>query len=178
MHRIRGKLTYANVISTLCLVLLVGGGTAYAATEMLPNNSVGTKQLKKEAVTPTKLSKAAKAALIGPQGPKGDAGSPGLKGEKGEKGEKGDKGQAGDPLEVFTVTGAEVSIGGAKESTAFPNATCPTGSTPISASVTGFSSIAIGKSAPSGQTWEFDMRRIEEIGNPNVVQATVYCLKN
>jgi hypothetical protein len=29
MNRIRGKLTYANVISTLCLVLLIGGGTAY-----------------------------------------------------------------------------------------------------------------------------------------------------
>jgi hypothetical protein len=172
MNRIRGKLTYANVISTLCLVLLVGGGTAYAASEMLPTNSVGTKQIKKEAVTPAKLSKASKAALIGPQGPKGEIGSTGPKGDKGEKG------QAGDPLEVFTVTGAEVGLAGAAESTAFPSATCPAGSTPISASVTGYSTVAIGRSEPVGQTWEFDMRRITTIANPNVVQATVYCLKS
>ena len=89
MHRIRGKLTYANVISTLCLVLLVGGGTAYAATEMLPKNSVGTKQLAKEAVTPAKLSKASKKTLTGPQGPKGDTGA------KGDRGETGLTGAAG-----------------------------------------------------------------------------------
>jgi hypothetical protein len=40
MERLRNKLTYANVISTLCLCLLVGGGTAFAATQ-LPKNSVG-----------------------------------------------------------------------------------------------------------------------------------------
>jgi len=32
MRRIRSRLTYANVISTLCLFLLVGGGTAVAVT--------------------------------------------------------------------------------------------------------------------------------------------------
>ena len=31
MHLVRSHLTYANVISTLCLVLIVGGGVAYAA---------------------------------------------------------------------------------------------------------------------------------------------------
>jgi hypothetical protein len=35
----RQKLTYANVMSTLCFFLLLGGG-AYAATQ-LPKNSVG-----------------------------------------------------------------------------------------------------------------------------------------
>jgi hypothetical protein len=45
MKRLSAKLTYANVISTLCLILLVGGGTAFAATVMLPKNSVGAKQL-------------------------------------------------------------------------------------------------------------------------------------
>jgi hypothetical protein len=53
MQRIRGKLTYANVISTLCLFLLLGGG-AYAATH-LRKNSVGTKQIKKNAVTSSKI---------------------------------------------------------------------------------------------------------------------------
>ena len=31
MRHLRGKLTYSNVLSTLCLFLLLGGGTAYAA---------------------------------------------------------------------------------------------------------------------------------------------------
>lgn len=83
MHRIRGKLTYSNVISTLCLVLIVGGGTAYAASEMLPKGSVGTKQIQKEAVTPSKLSKKAKATLTGPQGPQGPQGQAGKEGAAG-----------------------------------------------------------------------------------------------
>ncbi len=62
MHRIRGKLTYSNVVATFCLVLLLGGGTAYAASQMLPKNSVGAKQLKKHAVTPSKLSKSRRAS--------------------------------------------------------------------------------------------------------------------
>ena len=34
MKRLRGRLTYSNVIFTLCLILLIGGGTAYAATQL------------------------------------------------------------------------------------------------------------------------------------------------
>jgi Collagen triple helix repeat (20 copies) len=95
MNRLRGKLTYANVISTLCLVLLVGGGTAFAASEMLPKGSVGTKQLAKEAVTPAKLSKASKATLTGPAGPAGPAGTKGATGPVGPKGDTGSKGDTG-----------------------------------------------------------------------------------
>jgi hypothetical protein len=92
MKRLRGNLTYSNVISTLCLILLVGGGTAYAATQMVPKNSVGPKQIRKEAVTPSKLSKAAERTLTGPQGPTGPQGS---KGDKGDRGERGDQGARG-----------------------------------------------------------------------------------
>lgn len=53
MGRVRDRLTYANVISTLCLFMLLGGA-AYAATQV-PKNSVGTKQLKKNAVTGSKV---------------------------------------------------------------------------------------------------------------------------
>jgi hypothetical protein len=52
----RPKLTYSNVMSTLCFVLLLGGGAAYAASH-LGKNSVGTKQLKKNAVTTAKIKK-------------------------------------------------------------------------------------------------------------------------
>lgn len=55
------RLTYSNVVSTICLFLLLGGG-AYAATQ-LPRNSVGTKQLKKGAVTKAKIQKKTLKAL-------------------------------------------------------------------------------------------------------------------
>jgi hypothetical protein len=54
MKNLGSKLTYSNVISTLCLFLVLGGGTAFAATQ-LGKNSVGAKQLKKNAVTAAKL---------------------------------------------------------------------------------------------------------------------------
>ena len=58
MTNLRVRLTYANVIiSTLCLFLLLGGGAAYAASQ-LGKNSVGTKQLKKNSVTTAKIKKA------------------------------------------------------------------------------------------------------------------------
>ncbi len=91
MSRLPSKLTYSNVISTLCLILLLGGGTAYAASE-LGKESVGTKQLAKGAVTPAKLSKASKQTLIGAAGPtgaQGPQGSPGAKGDTGGQGEPG-----------------------------------------------------------------------------------------
>lgn len=58
---LQGKLTYANVISTLCLFLLLGGGAAFAANQ-LPTNSVGTKQLRKKAVTTAKIKNEAVTA--------------------------------------------------------------------------------------------------------------------
>jgi hypothetical protein len=102
LKRLRSKLTYANVISTIALFLVLAGGSAFAASEMLPKNSVGTKQLAKEAVTPAKLSKASKTTLTGPAGAAGATGATGSqgpkgdKGDKGERGERGEKGEAGD----------------------------------------------------------------------------------
>jgi len=54
MRAVRRNLTYANVVSTLCLFLLLGGGAAVAA-EKLRKNSVGSKQLRKGAVTSAKI---------------------------------------------------------------------------------------------------------------------------
>src|SRR5436190_437883 len=47
------RATYANVVATLCLFVVLGGG-AYAATQ-LPAHSVGTKQLRRGAVTSAKI---------------------------------------------------------------------------------------------------------------------------
>jgi hypothetical protein len=58
MKRFLPRLTYANVVSTLCLFLLLGGASALAATQ-LAKNSVGTKQIKKSAVVTAKIKNAA-----------------------------------------------------------------------------------------------------------------------
>lgn len=55
VKQIRKRLTYANVMSSIA-VFVVLGGTAFAATQ-LPKNSVGTKQLKNNAVTKKKIKK-------------------------------------------------------------------------------------------------------------------------
>jgi len=90
MEKLRPKLTYANVIATLALFLALGGGAAYAATN-LGKNSVGTKQLKKNAVIGAKVKDGSlsvgdfKAGQLpagerGPQGPAGEPGAPGAPG--------------------------------------------------------------------------------------------------
>lgn len=53
MKSVRTRLTYANVMSSIA-VFLVLGGVAFAASQ-LPKNSVGTKQLKNKAVTAKKI---------------------------------------------------------------------------------------------------------------------------
>lgn len=60
MKQIRKRLTYANVMSSIA-VFLVLGGAAFAATQ-LPKNSVGSKQLKKNAVTTAKIKNGAVTA--------------------------------------------------------------------------------------------------------------------
>jgi methionine-rich copper-binding protein CopC len=49
------RLTYANVVSTLALFLVLTGGAAYAAHRYLTKKSVGTPQLKANAVTTSKI---------------------------------------------------------------------------------------------------------------------------
>lgn len=54
MNQIRKRLTYANVMSSIAVFLLLGGGAAFAAGK-LGKNSVGSKQIKKNAVTTAKI---------------------------------------------------------------------------------------------------------------------------
>lgn len=90
MKKLEGKLTFSNAIA--CVALFVAlGGVAYAA--VLPKNSVGTKQLKKNAVTSAKVKDHSLQATdfagglpAGPKGDPGPAGTPGVQGEPGERG--------------------------------------------------------------------------------------------
>lgn len=70
------RLSFANVVSILALFIALGG-TSYAAIK-LPRNSVGSKQIKRDAITTAKvkdgslLSGDFKAGQLpaGPEGPK------------------------------------------------------------------------------------------------------------
>jgi hypothetical protein len=53
VKQLRKRLTYANVMSSIAVFLVLGGATAFAAG--LAKNSVGSKQLKKNAVTTAKI---------------------------------------------------------------------------------------------------------------------------
>jgi hypothetical protein len=56
LHQFKKRLTYANVMSSIAVFFVLGGATAFAATQ-LAKNSVGTKQLKANAVSTAKLKK-------------------------------------------------------------------------------------------------------------------------
>src|SRR4051794_22637094 len=92
--KLRSHLSYANVMATIAVFMVLGGG-AYAAVK-LPKNSVGTAQIKNKAVTKAKLAKGvAVKGDTGSQGAKGDTGAPGPAGAAGAKGDTGDTGATG-----------------------------------------------------------------------------------
>jgi hypothetical protein len=111
MRRLRANLTYSNVMVTVLAVVVLGGGSAYAATQILPKNSVGAKQLKKGAVTPAKLSKAAMSALAGAKGPAGPAGPTGPAGAQGTPGSSGGATTTAVPHARIRLRTHEESIG-------------------------------------------------------------------
>jgi hypothetical protein len=111
----KAHLTYANVLATLAIFIALGG-VSWAATQ-LPRNSVGTAQLKKNAVNSSKvkdrslLAKDFKSGqlpkgatgMVGPQGdpgmvgPQGDPGANGATGVTGPIGPNGPQGPPGEP---------------------------------------------------------------------------------
>src|SRR4051794_7093329 len=104
LDRLRARFrrpTPATVIALIALFVALGG-TGYAALK-LPKNSVGTKQLKANAVTGAKVKNGTLSSddfggtlPTGAQGPKGDTGAAGTNGTNGTNGAKGDKGDKGD----------------------------------------------------------------------------------
>jgi hypothetical protein len=93
MKRSFGTPSPAYVISLIALFVALGG-TTYAATS-LPKGSVGTPQLKKGAVTKTKINQKTLSALKGQRGAQGATGATGAAGQPGPPGPKGDTGSAG-----------------------------------------------------------------------------------
>jgi hypothetical protein len=137
MRALRARLTYANVMATLAMFIVLGGG-AYAAGTTLAKNSVGSRQLKANAVTSSKvkdgklLAKDFKAGQL-PAGAKGATGAQGAKGDKGDKGDAGpvvDTLPSGKTLRGAWGSGETASGAGqlveASISFAFPLASAPT----------------------------------------------------
>jgi hypothetical protein len=99
MDRFRRRLRRPSpALIVACLALFVAlGGTGYAAMS-LPRNSVGAHQLRKGAVTGSKLSRSAIKMLqhkLGKRGPRGPQGAPGLPGAAGAPGAQGAAGAPG-----------------------------------------------------------------------------------
>jgi hypothetical protein len=108
LKRFRFRPTYSNVVATLALFFALAGG-AWAATQ-LPKESVGSTQLAKGAVTPSKLSDQAKKGFTGARGAAGPQGALGPHGTEGQRGENGASGATG-PQGIRGATGAPGATG-------------------------------------------------------------------
>jgi hypothetical protein len=96
------------------------GGTSYAAIT-IPNNSVGNKQLKKDAVDSRKTKNGTIQVIdfktgqapVAPKGEKGDIGDQGPQGglgERGEKGNRGDRGDSGTSAQVVPLNSGTAAV--------------------------------------------------------------------
>ncbi len=125
MSKLRGALTYANVVATLALFIALGGAS-YAAIK-LPRNSVGTKQIKKGAITSDKIRNGAIGSAKVRDGalrlddfdedeiPEGEPGLDGFDGRDGFDGLDGEPGLPGPPANpewwVVVTPGGELVRG-------------------------------------------------------------------
>jgi hypothetical protein len=124
---LRRHLSFANITSLMALVFAMGG-TGYALT--IPKNSVGSKQLRKNAVTGAKVkNRSLRASDFGlGQLPSGAPGAPGATGPAGAKGEQGVRGLPG-VVGAVTVQRTDFALtDGASLGTSVP---CPTGTRAI-----------------------------------------------
>jgi hypothetical protein len=114
LQRLRRALTYGNVMSTAAVFIALGG-VSYAAIK-LPANSVGSKQLRKRSVTPSKLHPRTRAFLRGAPGQLGPVGPSGPKGDPGPQGPPGPAGAVG------LLTGVATGLAPATVATTFTRA--------------------------------------------------------
>jgi hypothetical protein len=193
LRKLRSRMTYANVMSTIAVALAIGGGTAYAATR------IGTSNIRYHAVTGSKLatnsvtaSKVKNSALSG-----SDLRNNSLRTDDIRNGTlqavdfapgqlpKGDKGDKGDPAtSIFGVATATGAL------TSFKNATAISGGNPYTvtfnqdvsrcAAVTTLAggeagSVTAQPTPASPQQITFTSYGREGNANPRAFQFAVYC---
>jgi hypothetical protein len=146
MQMFRKRPSPALVVAIAALVVAMAG-TGYAATQ-LPKNSVGNKQLKKNAVTSSKV----KNKTLKLKDLSGGARN-GLKGDKGDKGDRGLRGASGATnVRVRKGTG-QVSSGGGPNPEADDIASCNPGERAVGGgggwSGTPSASLHIGRTEPA-----------------------------
>ena len=115
MKQIRQQITYANVMSSIAVFLLIGGATAYAAlgkntvgSTQLKKNAVTSAKIKKEAITPAKLkNKAVNSATLAD----GAVGTPKIADGAVTTGKIAGGAVTGDKIAAGTVTTANISGG-------------------------------------------------------------------
>ncbi|MGZ4383442.1 MAG: hypothetical protein ACXVY3_02475 [Gaiellaceae bacterium] len=166
-----------------CLALFVAlGGTSVAVVNALPRNSVGTEQLKANAVVSSKIKNgslraadfAPGALQAGPRGLTGPAGPAGPAGAAGAKGDKGDKGDAG----AAGVSGLERrdAANGPDSTNKAVDVTCPSGKKVVGGGArvvgAGMVNVAITEAWPDGDGTTFHTRAAE-VGTGTAVNWTL-----
>ncbi len=133
-HVFRGRLTYANVTSTLALFLALGGA-AYAAGNSLvgSNGAIHGCVAKRGALTVVAVGKRCprhtRSLLFAQKGQPGPRGLPGAQGTTGQPGTPGTPGAPGGVgiTNYQVVNGATVASSGGGQNIASNYAFCPTG---------------------------------------------------
>ena len=98
----RSRPSPAMVVACLALLVALGGTGVATVSQLVPRNSVGTAQLKKNAVTSLKVRDRSLRATDFAPGQVPAGGPPGPPGPAGPKGDKGDRGDTG-PSDAYSI---------------------------------------------------------------------------
>lgn len=129
MRKLLIKPSPAAAVGSLAIFVSLTGTGITAVSQVLPRGSVGTAQLRANAVTTPKIRNGSLLAAefragqvpAGPAGPQGQAGPEGPKGDKGEKGDQGPV-----PSIFATTAGVNVPDGGVSENGHYASAALQT----------------------------------------------------
>ncbi len=195
LGRLLSHLTYANVVSTICLFVVLSG-TAYAAVTV-PFNSVGQAQLQANAVTSGKVQDGAllrrdfrpgqlpagargPAGATGPTGAQGASGAQGPQGIQGLAGATGPQGAPGgfDLSKLSYVTGQTLPVAPTTTGLIVGTETdCPAGDKVVSGGFTILSNATVrvvtSMSNSAGSGWIVEMMNTS--GSPVDVRVTAVC---